>query len=269
MSFTSENGYLPKSIETIMDTFRVAINTQFGTSFTAENFVGSNHYKFFYAAAQEIQSSEVKTSEIFLKAQQYFAITNESIQRPVATAPGIIEALERQGYIASVKQPNNTDAGKIFIAVDLVNTDPLFAAKKLAVATIISNSVALGIPTQGAQVTNIVHSNGQAFDYKFDLPNRITTKLRLTLTLSDSNRTLIGSPESSREILLQNILTKYRLGLDFEPQRYFTTANAPWTSEVHLEWSTDGGTTWSDDVFEANYNDLMVFSILNTEIVEV
>jgi len=48
------------------------VNTQFGQSYTMDTFIGTNLYKYFYALAQLLQENEVKTSEIFLKLQQYF-----------------------------------------------------------------------------------------------------------------------------------------------------------------------------------------------------
>ena len=38
--------------------------------------IGTNFYKYFYALAQRIQTNEIKTSEIFLKLQDYFKYTN-------------------------------------------------------------------------------------------------------------------------------------------------------------------------------------------------
>jgi hypothetical protein len=66
--------------------------------------------------------------------------------------------------------------------------------------------------------------------------------------------------------LLANIAEKYRLGRDFEPQRYFTTADAPWTSQVLLEYDTGGG--FVSDIFEADYDDLFEVLLENVTLVE-
>jgi len=268
MSFSSENGYLPASFDSIMERMRLEVNAQYGTSWTAENFVGSNWYKLLYAPAQEMHLDEVKTAEIFLKLQQYFAVTNETIQRPVATAPGIIEALEREGWVASLKAPLDADAGKLYLAVDVDNTLPNYADLKLEINTLISESVAAGIVTQGDQVNTIVLSNGQPFDFKFKRPNYITPKLRLTLTLSDNNQEVVGDPDDVKSLLISNIMARYRLGRDFEPQKYFTTTDAPWTSQVLLEYSLDDGATWLSVIYEANYDDLFKILLANITIVE-
>lgn len=268
MSFTSENGYLPVSIETIMLSIMQNINTQFGTTYTAETFIGTNFYKYFYALAQRVQENEVKTSEIFTKLQDYLDVTNESISRPVVTNPGVIEKLEDEGYIASLKPLIDADAGKIHIAVDVDETLPDYAATKLAIATIIKDSTVAGAVTQGTQVTSLTLSNGQAFDFKFNLPNRINVLLRLTVTLSENNQVVVGDPDDVKLLLLANIAAAYRLGKNFEPMKYFTMEDAPWASKVLLEWSSDGGSTWNSTVYDAAYNDLFETPLANVTLIE-
>lgn len=386
MGYAQESGYTPATIDAIMDSIRQNVNIQFGTAYTAETFVGTNFYKYFYSLAQRLQENEIKTSEIFTLLQQYFEITNERIQRPVATNPGLIEAFEAEDFIASVKAMVEIDAGKVNICVDVLDdhargivtitsyanlvsgTDDVvtigataFTAQsgaatpgtatfqaatsndataaslaaqinahatagalveatvegavvtvrakaqgtggnstvftytdndtnvgatvsgsgtllggtaatgdyddtRLEVATIIKNSVVAGAITQGSEVETIVLSNGQSFDFRYHLPNRIVPDIRLTITLSDNNQVVIGSPEDVKQTLIDNIAAKYRLGRDFEPQRYFTTADAPWASEVLLEYDTGGG--FVSSIYEAEFDDLFEILLENITLVE-
>lgn len=268
MGYANDSGYTPATIASIMDSLMADLNTQFETAYTTDSFIGTNWYKYFYAAAQRIQQDETKTSEIFANLQQYFKITNERIQRPVATSPGIIEALQDAGYIASVKPIISADAGKMNICVSTDETAPTYAATKLAINTLISESVAGGIVTVGTESSTIVLSNGQSFAFVFHLPNRITPKIRLTTTLSENNQVLVGDPDDTKALLIANIAAKYRLGLDFAPQKYFTTVDAPWTSQVLLEYSLDGGSTYVSTIYTANFDDLFVIDLANVELVE-
>lgn len=102
MGYSAENGYVPVGIDEIMASIRENVNTQFGTTYTAETFVGTNMYKYFYALAQRVEANEIKTSEIFLKLQDYFDFTNETILSPKVTPPGFLEAMADAGYIVSV-----------------------------------------------------------------------------------------------------------------------------------------------------------------------
>ncbi len=268
MSFSSDAGYTPATIETIMLSVMENVNTQFGTTYTADTFVGTNFYKYFYALVQRLQENEVKTSEIFLKLQDYIAVTNERIARPVVTNPGLIEILEDSGYTASVKKPIDADAGKVYICIDTDETADDYATTKAAIAEIIKDSTVAGVVTQGTESTTIVLTNGQSFDFKYNLPDRHTTHLRLTLTLSDNNQSVILTPEEIKDILLENIAEKYKLGKNFEPQRYFTVVDAPWAESVLLEWSTDAGATWFDTVITALYDDLYEVSLANITLIE-
>lgn len=268
MGFSQEAGYIPTDIATILSSLMVNINGAFGTSYTNETFVGSNHYKFFYALAQRMQENEVKTSEIFLKLQTYISLMNERISRPVNTNPGIIEKLESMGYISSVKPMIDADAGKQHICVDVDDADPDYATTKLALCTLISQITVGGSVTQGTEVETIALSNGQSFDFKYLLPERIPIKLKLTLTLSENNLLLIGEPDETKQKLLNQIRSRYRLGRNFEPQRYFAQADAPWTGSVLLQYSLDDGATWSSTIYDADFDELFTFGLDDIELVE-
>ncbi len=267
MAYDQNSGYVPASFSTLMSQVRLNINAQFGTTYTAETFVGTNFYKYFYALIQELQKNEVKTSEIFLKLQDYFKVTNERISRPVVTNPGLVEKFLAEGFVASVKKPISDDAGKVFICVDTDDTADDYAQTKLKIAEIIRDSVVAGVVSQGAESETITLSNGQSFDFKFDLPNRVETWLRLTLAVSDNNQFVIQGPDWVRDRLLANIAERYRLGLNFEPQKYFSVIDAPWAGEITLEYSFDDD-TWNEGIYVTDYDELLYFPLANVTIVE-
>ena len=386
MSYSQENGYLPVTVDTIMASIMENINVQFQTTYTLDTFVGTNFYKYFYALAQRVQSGEVKTAEIFLKLQQFIAITNERISRPVNTSPGIIEKFKSLDYVASIKEMVLADAGKISIAVDVddgvhalgdvtitsfanlisgtadivsingtnftaqsgavtpgastfraatTNNDtaislasqinahattsliikatalgakvvlrakqggtaanaytisitdngsvgatksgatltggtinPEYAATKIAIATLISQITVAGTVTQGSESTNVVISNGQSFAYKFFLPDRLPVKLRLTITTSENNQVIIETPDQIKSKLLANINARYWLGKNFEPQRYFSLVDAPWASQVVLQYSLDDGATYTTAIYDAEFDKLFDIGLADIELVE-
>jgi len=269
MSYSQENGYLPSDFQTIMGALRVKINEQFGTTYTSENFEGTNFYKYFYALAQKVQDNEVLTAEIFIKLQDYIASTNERISRPVNTNTGIIDRLKVLGYTASVKKIIEADAGKINICIDVDDSADDYATVKTEIATLISQITVAGCVTQGDESETIVLSNGQSFDFKFHLPNKIPVLLRLTIETSKNNLNLIGDPDDTKFKLIENINARYRLGLDFEPKKYFDIDDdAPWAGDIKLEWSDDDGATWSDDIYDATFEDLFTFGLDDITLVE-
>lgn len=275
MSFSQENGYVPSSIETLMDLVRQGVNSSFGLSYTPETFVGTGWYKYFYVLIQKLQQNEVKTSEIFIKLQEYFNVTNEKISRPVVTNPGLIDKLLTEGFVASVKPMIEGDAGKIHVCVDVDDDDEDYAETKLAICTLIKDSTVAGAVTQGTESESIVLTNGQSFDFKYNLPYRIPVWLRLTVTLSENNQVVISSPDAQKALLLANIAAKYKLGKNFEPQKYFGIIDAPWASTVLLEWTddvTDGeldmDATWHDELFDADYDELFDIALERVTLVE-
>lgn len=395
MGYSQESGYIPTDINTIMSSIMTNINTQFNLdpAYTMETFVGTSAYKCFYALAQMAQENEIKTSEIFQKLQSYFDQINARISRPVVTNPGIIEKLQTEGYVASVKPMIDGDAGKIHICVDVddgvhaegyftitsyanlvsgtddvcsvagqgftaqagaatpgtatfqaatsnsatatslaaqINahavTSPLviaravgakvlikakaggvggnsialgytdndtnvgatksgtaltggednaeYATLKEEICTLISQITVAGAVTQGTESESIVLSNGQSFDFKYNLPNLLTVHLRLTITLSENNQVVVGNPDDIKQKLVNNINARYRLGRNFEPQRYYSVVDAPWAASVLLEYSFNydadnpGPETWSSAIYDSDYRDLFDIKLENVILVE-
>jgi hypothetical protein len=139
----------------------------------------------------------------------------------------------------------------------------------LEVCTLISQYVVAGVITQGTETESIVLTNGQSFDFKYHLPDRVDVWLRLTLTTSRNNQSVIATPDETKLKLMQNIAAEYQLGKDFEPERYFTIADAPWAGDILLEYSIDEGANWETEVFESLFDDLFVVLLENITLVEV
>ncbi len=269
MSFILDSGYIPLTIEQIMELMRLGVNDKFSTTYTTDTFLGTNFYKYLYTLGQQVQLNEIKASEIFLKMQEYFDVTNESIQRPNTTHPGILDYFASNGYpVVSTKPPADLDAGKAYVCVDVDEGAGDYATRKLAICNLVKDCIVAGVVSQGTESSTIVLSNNQAFDFKFNLPDRIPILLRLTITTSDNNLYTISSPEVSKQKLYDNIVANYKLGKNFEPQRYFSVVDAPWASNVLLEWSDNDGGDWHDEVFESEYDELFTFELADIELVE-
>lgn len=272
MSYAQDNGYTAVPFSELMNELRLAINRPvaeggLGTSYTEETFVGTGLYKYAYAVLQKSQENEVKTAEIFQKLQEYIATTNAKIKRPSVSQPGLIEQFDDAGYVASVKPPVDVDAGKIFVCVDLDDTDPDYATERLAVATLIKDFVAGGLVTQGTEEEEITLSNGQEFTFKFYLPDRIPVLLRLTAVDSENSLAATPTDEELRQAVFDNAKARYKLGMNFEPQRYFGQSDAPWAQSVLLEWSDDAGATWNSTVFDAAFDELFEFGLEDIQVV--
>lgn len=260
MSFAQDAGYIAPTFSDLMNRVRLAINAEFGASYTEGTFIGSAWYKYFYGLVQEVLKNETKTAEIFLKLQEYINTTNLRIQRPSTSMPGIIDSFMARGYIASVKKPTSQDAGKVSICVNVDDAADDYADRKLEICRFIRDFIAAGMVTTGTETESLMLSNGQSFDFAYHLPNRTPVLLRLTITSSDNQDLVIPNDEEIRQRVFDNINARYRLGWDFEPQRYYTQVDAPWAATILLEWSEDGD-QWTSDVFSASFDDLFTFGL--------
>lgn len=145
---------------------------------------------------------------------------------------------------------------------------------KEEICTLISQITVGGAVTQGTESESIVLSNGQSFDFKYNLPNLLTVHFRLTITLSENNQVVVGNPDDIKQKLVNNINARYRLGKNFEPQRYYSVIDAPWAASVLLEYSFNydpdapGGETWSSSIYDADYRDLFDVQLENILLVE-
>lgn len=144
---------------------------------------------------------------------------------------------------------------------------------KLAICTLISQITVAGVVSQGTEVESIVLSNGQSFDFKYNLPNRLDVYLKLTIILSENNQVVVGEPDDIKARLISNIAARYRLGRNFEPQRYYSVVDAPWAASVSLQYSfdydpEDESGTWSSAIYDADYRDLFDISLEKLILVE-
>ncbi len=262
MSYAQETGYVARSFASLMDSLRIALNAQFGMSYTAESFVGSFWYRYLYQPVQQISQIEIKTAETFVKLQAYIKTTNEKIQRPSTSLPGIIDSFAAKGWVASVRKMTEPNAGKIGVCVQVDDEDVNYPAMRLEICQFLSQFVVGGMVFDGSEDEDITLTNGQDFNFAYYLPTEKPILLKLTLTSSDNKTLSVPTDEVIRQALYDSIIAKYRLGWDFEPQIYFSTVDAPWAATILLEWSdNDGSPSYVSTVFEADFDDLITFDI--------
>ncbi len=263
MSYANDTGYVPVTFAAMMNSIREAINLQFSTDYTEGTFIGTNWYKYFYVLVQKVLENEVKTAEIFIKLQEYIQTTNLRIQRPSTSLPGIIDTFIANGYVSSVKKNAVEDAGTVSVCVQTDDAADDYAVKRLQICNLLKDFVAAGMVFEGTETETIVLSNGQSFDFSFYLPTEIPVLLKLTITTTINQELAIPDDEAIRAQLEANVAARYRLGWDFEPQRYFTQVDAPWAATIKLEWSSDGGDNYFATVYSADFKDIYTFDLSN------
>lgn len=266
MPYSTDNNYTPDTFQDLITRFMLGVNSFFGTDFTYTQFVGTGFYKLFFVIAQQILSAENTFAECYTKLQDYIRTTNETIAIPKTPRQGLIDTFAAAGYTISLEPQTADNAGTLGVCVDV---DPLsgeFADQKQEILQMLADYTVAGLYYAGTQKGNVRLSNGQDFEFAFYTPTRTELTLKLTVKVSQNTTILADNEGTIKEKLLANFAQLYRLGNDFEPEKYFTISrDAPYASEVLLEWKTTGD--FSSDVLEAQFTDLFVLSADNITVV--
>lgn len=267
MSFNLQNGYNPRDFDGIVSEFRQSINREYGQNLAAEQFKGSNWYKLIYSASQLIETVEGNISELSNKMIDYIRKTNEDIQLPKSTIDGLQEhLLSDLGLISSVKPSTASDAGKLYIAVDVDNTASDYAEIKQNILKSLKKYCTAGLYFTGSERGDLVASNGQSFTFAYDLPQIVNMKIKIDVTISDNTTSLILNSAQIKKIFEENFKNFYRLGYDFEVEKYLDTRNdLPFASKILIQWSLDGQ-AWSSDIWKSAYNQKVVLENITVNI---
>lgn len=241
-----------------------------GTAFTAQSGAATPGDATFQAATDLASTAESLATQINAHAT-VSQVVRARAQGAVVYLTAIHGGTDGDSITTTYEQLGTGDGATADQATLAGGEDPEddYEALRLEICTLISQITVGGVVTVGTETETIVLSNGQGdFDFSYNLPNRLEVHLRLTTVLSDNNQLLVGSPDDVKLQLLENIQDRYRLGRDFEPQRYFSVVDAPWAASVLLEYSLDEGDTWESGIYEAEYDDLFEIDLANITLVE-
>lgn len=268
MPYTDKNGYVPYTMEEVMQLILLDVNAGFKTSYSYDQFIGTGFYKFFYVLAQRIVALSGSFGEVYAKLQDYIRFMNEQINAPAVNPESALKILQNAGFTASVRPVTQATAGEWAFCVDLDSAAAGYAQQKQRVFDLLKTCTAGGIYFPGTETGTSVLSNGQAMPYAFYLPTRHAVSLKLTINTSAASGVSVPAEAQIKQMLLDNLAAMYRLGVNFEPERYFTISrDAPYAAAVKLEYQKEAGGAWTSSVYEADFKDLFVFDQSHIETV--
>lgn len=263
MSWDLQNGYKPRNFEELLQVFVDAINSEFSTSYDTSTIIGTNFYKFGYTAIQLIMQAENKTAEISAKLTDFIRTSNEKINLPKSTISGFIAGLlapESEGglgLICTIKGiTNSAEAGHLFLVIDTDKTAAGYATLKTKIIEKMALWLTAGLYYEGTEVGTKTAVNGQVIEYKFSVPTLINILVKITVNSSSNATTPILNENQVRDKFNANFASLYRLGLDFEPEKYLEIArDLPFAADILIEYSENGGSTWSSQPRAMAYNE--------------
>lgn len=263
MSYNVVNGYTKRTFDDLMAALTQSINMQFGTDYTTDTIVGSNHFKFFYGGLQLVMETENKISELGVKIADYIRTVNDSIQAPISSADGTIQYFKRVLGLDVALRPitDVSMAGKPAIAVDIDSASVDFSSRKQQIFDALRLSQTEGLywfnpstsPASNEYRGESSALNGQAFPYAFFTPRAYPMKIRITVTRSRDNLAYQLNPSQIRDLFIVNFNKMYSIGRDFEGSRYLSVQDVASAASVLVEWSDDGN-VWSSSVRSMSFD---------------
>lgn len=263
MSFNVVNGYTKQTFNELLATLTQAVNEQFGTNYTVDSIVGSNHFKSFYGGLQLVMESENKINDLQVKVVDYIRTINESISAPISSVDGTIKYFkDNLGLNVSLRPITDVSlAGQPAIAVDIDPSASDFNSRKQQIFDALRISQTEGLywynPSTEAKTNEYRGEssalNGQAFPYAFFTPVAFPMYVKITITRSRDNLAYQLNTAQIEQLFRTNFASRYSLGRDFEGERYLSICDVPSAADVKVEWSTDNA-SWTEGVREMEFD---------------
>lgn len=263
MSFNVVNGYTKQTFNELLATLTQAVNEQFGTNYTVDSIVGSNHFKSFYGGLQLVMESENKINDLQVKVVDYIRTINESISAPISSVDGTIKYFkDNLGLDVSLRPITDVLlAGQPAIAVDIDPSTSDFNSRKQQIFDALRISQTEGLywynPSTEAKTNEYRGEssalNGQAFPYAFFTPVAFPMYVKITITRSRDNLAYQLNTAQIEQLFRTNFASRYSLGRDFEGERYLSICDVPSAADVKVEWSTDNA-SWTEGVREMEFD---------------
>ena len=263
MSFNVVNGYTKQTFNELLATLTQAVNEQFGTNYTVDSIVGSNHFKSFYGGLQLVMESENKINDLQVKVVDYIRTINESISAPISSVDGTIKYFkDNLGLDVSLRPITDVSlAGQPAIAVDIDPSASDFNSRKQQIFDALRISQTEGLywynPSTEAKTNEYRGEssalNGQAFPYAFFTPVAFPMYVKITITRSRDNLAYQLNTAQIEQLFRMNFASRYSLGRDFEGERYLSICDVPSAADVKVEWSTDNA-SWTEGVREMEFD---------------
>jgi hypothetical protein len=158
---------------------------------------------------------------------------------------------------------NDTNIGATVSGATLSGgtTNADYATTKQAIIDRMHNWLSAALYYTGSETGTKTAINGQSFTYKYALPTPVDILVRITATTSANAKTPILNENQIRDIFDANFAELYRIGLDFEPEKYLEIArDLPFASNILLEYSEDAGATWDDQPRAMAYNEKIIIT---------
>lgn len=262
MGWTTQ-GFQPDNFDEIMRVYYdkfVASSDEY-KDITFDKFKGSEEYRHFYAAVQVDMTLQLMFSGIGGKIADYMREINYKIGKPTTTHTEIVGGLVRDfDFIKAASMASQTEANRGTTELYLAYTvpdDQITASMNADIAAYLSqyNIVGGNVMINGSQGTKFEIStpleNNQSWIYRWNTGTSADLKFRFNIWISRSASDAGHTVQEIIKIIGDKFASRYSMGSDIEPEKYWNLDEFEWAGDALLEYTTDGGSTWTDAILQA------------------
>lgn len=236
--FDINSGFISRDYDTIRESFRLAVNRECGTNYTPTTFTDSNWDRIANVATQIILLSEQMMESGWINIQEYISDLNEKLASPKNSLLGLQDYFLNELKIGcKIKQPDELEAGKTFLAFDL--TDEEFENRKEEISNTLVNLGVLNNFFEGDKIWYYRLPNGQDWRYACKLAEHLPTWFKIDIVKSRNSTVLAQSEQDVINIFIEKLNERIKMGEDGEWDKILNTSDLPWTSSVNIGYKIE------------------------------
>ncbi|EPW7384773.1 TPA: hypothetical protein ACMD15_003432 [Vibrio cholerae] len=254
--WSSSSGWQPVSIDQAINSYYEAFKMNGYRDLSYSQFVDSREYEVSYMGAQIDHQISSMFGEVIQRLKVFIRDTNEKIMNPTTTANAIMSGInDTFGFRCSVKEMTAEDAGKIHIAIDHGDISKKPELRYEIARFLEKQCVVGGIVTVGDIEQTIVLGSGGVEIYRWTANKDTLINWRVKITISRNSTSPLDTVEEVIKKFFDNWKNLYWIGMDVEPESYLNIfRDCPYASSILLEYSVDGGESWSNEVIKSKYD---------------
>ena len=231
--FSQDGGFYNRGYNEIRNQIRLAVNQEMGTSYTDVTFTDSNWDRIANILTQIILYSEQTMSAGWTNVQEYVENLNEMLAKPKNSLLGLQDYFLNELKIGcKIKQPDELEAGKTFLAFDLTNEE--FENRKEEISNVLVNLGVLNNFFEGDKIWYYRLPNGQDWRYACKLAEHLPTWFKIDIVKSRNATVLAQSEKDVVNIFIEKLNERIKMGEDGEWDKILNTSDLPWTSSVNI-----------------------------------
>jgi hypothetical protein len=221
-------------------------------------------------AAGKMQKYPIKVAvEQLIDPTSYIKSINDWMTQIIAVGGRNVTKAETEEKYQEFQNIQRS-AGNMRLCLDISDYNTI---SKEDICKILYNYTPYGLAYIGEETYAYNLSNGDKFTYRWRLPIFTNLWLKIDIKIDRNNVDVpIDSVDMVKTKLNNNLNNIYKIGLDFEPDKYLSVdRDLKWAGQIVFNWSKNPNNLpignindWSTGILYCSYRDRMVFNMDNS-----